>query len=96
MSQTLYMNDMIRQIAQLQRTGGSSILAQADIPAAGGHMNGARWYDPSPRTITITGATDTASYGSGGIVQSPPAFSKVFRAAAGVPPDLAHAHIHIK
>ena len=95
MPQTLYMNDMNRQIAQLQRTGGSSILAQADIPAAGGHMNGARWYDPSHRTIT-TPATDTSSYGSGGIVQSPPAFSKVFRAAAGVPPDLAHAHIHIK
>ena len=90
------MDDMNRQIGQLQRTDGSSILAQADIPAAGGHMNGTSWYDPSHRTITITGATDTSSYGSGGVVQSPPAFSKVFRAAAGFPPDLAHAHINIK
>ena len=106
---SLYTYHMYHLIARFRRTGGSSIPARVNVPGSGGlryeieqwisvrkHMNGASWYDPTHRSIDITGATDASSQEWGGVVRSPRVYANVFRAVADFPPDIAQAHINIK
>ena len=106
---SLYTYHMYKQIAQFQRTGGSSLFAKIKVTANSGlrsemelwldvraRMNGASWYDAAHHALSISGATDASSTGWGGVVRGPSGSVEVFRAAADFPTEWLRSHINVK
>ena len=106
---SLYTYHMYKHIAKFREMGGRAKSAMIAVQKGRGlsdelhtwqevrhRMNGASWYDASPHSIKLTGATDASSSGWSGIVRGPFKPFSVFKAAAHLPAEWIDVHINVK